>query len=173
MSPEKKPVTTLIKQTLGDKVEHPEFSVNTVAIIETAAEKWVALTRRVASSRYRKHYRDPNLVRHLYDLYKINEKNTLSTKFKNLVSRIVNDDRTRYQKHNDDYFRDPASEIKRAVDVLGEAPEWRDSWNAFIDTMVFSQSKLSFDDALGNVKQLTLLALGEADKKAPAAGAMH
>lgn len=30
---ETKPVTTLVKQILGDKVKHPEFPVNSVAII--------------------------------------------------------------------------------------------------------------------------------------------
>ena len=70
--PVDKPVTALIKQVLGDKVDYPKFSVKTITVIETAAEKWVALTRRIATSKYREHYRDASLVRHLYDLYQIN-----------------------------------------------------------------------------------------------------
>lgn len=80
--PQNKIVTTLIKQTLGDKVDHAEFSVSSVAIIETAAEKWVGLTRRVATSTHRKHYQDANLVRHLYDLYRINKLGYFTDEFK-------------------------------------------------------------------------------------------
>ncbi len=97
VNPENKPVTTLVKQILGGKVEHPEFPVNSVAIIETAAEKWVGLTRRVATSTHRKHYRDANLVRHLYDLYQINKLGHFSDEFNLLVSRIVLDDRKHYK----------------------------------------------------------------------------
>jgi hypothetical protein len=151
---ESKPVTTLIKQVLGDKVEHPVFPVNSVAIIETAAEKWVGLTRRVATSRHRSYYRDANLVRHLYDLYKINELGYFSDTFNTLVPRIVLDDRRQYKNHSDDYYRDPVGEIKRAVDELDQ----------FIDTMVFAKEKPSYRDVLKNLHEKTGWALGELAK---------
>jgi len=161
VSPETKSVTTLIKQTLGDKVEHPEFPVNSVAIIETAAEKWVGLTRRVATSMHRKHYRDANLVRHLYDLYQINKLGYFSDEFNPLVSRIVFDDRKHYKNHNDNYYHDPVSEIKRAVDELHQLTEWHDNWDKFVDTMVFAKEKPSYDDVLGNLYEKTEAALHE------------
>jgi len=159
VNPEIKPVTTLIKQVLGDKVNHPEFPVNSVAIIETAAEKWVGLTRRVATTAHRKHYRDANLVRHLYDLYKINELGYFTDEFSSLAARIVLDDRRQYKTHNDDYYQDPVSEIKRAVDELHQSNKWRDNWEAFVDTMVFAREKPSYEDVLGNLHQKTQLAL--------------
>jgi len=161
VKPEIKSVTTLVQQLLGDKVEHPEFPVNSVAIIETAAEKWVGLTRRVATSTHRKHYRDANLVRHLYDLYKINELGYFSDEFNSLVSRIVLDDRKRYKTHNDDYYRDPISEIKRAVDELHQSTEWHDNWNKFVETMVFAKEKPGYDDVLSNLHEKTETALRE------------
>lgn len=164
ISPEIKPVTTLIRQTLGDEVDHLEFPVNSVAIIETAAEKWVGLTRRVATSRHRTHYRDPHLVRHLYDLYKINELGYFSDKFNSLVSRIVLDDRKHYKTHNEDYYRDPISEIKRAMDELNKSTEWYDNWNTFIDTMVFSEKKPNYKNVLINLQEKTELALKELNK---------
>jgi hypothetical protein len=57
-------VTTLIHKILGDKVNQPTHIINAMAVTETAAEKWVALTRRVATSTHRAHYLDTNLVRH-------------------------------------------------------------------------------------------------------------
>jgi len=159
--PEIKPVTTLIKQTLGDKVEHAEFPVNSVAIIETAAEKWVGLTRRVATSTHRKHYRDANLVRHLYDLYQINKLGYFSDEFNSLVSRIVLDDRIHYKSHNDDYYRDPVSEIQRVVDELHKSTEWHDNWDRFVEAMVFAKEKPTYEDVLGNLHNKTKAALNE------------
>lgn len=158
------PVTTLIRQVFGDKVTHPEFPVNSVAIIETAAEKWVGLTRRVATSRHRSHYRDANLVRHLYDLYKINELGHFTAEFNALVPRIVLDDRKQYKNHNDDYYRDPVGEIKRAVDELAQSNEWHDNWHKFVDTMVFAKQKPSYQDVLRNLHEKTNLVLGELAK---------
>jgi len=61
------PITTLIKNTLGNDIQHPEKSMECVSITETAAEKWVGLTRRIATIKSRKYYNDSSLVRHIYD----------------------------------------------------------------------------------------------------------
>ena len=135
--------------------------MNSVAIIETAAEKWVGLTRRVATSVHRKHYRDASLVRHLYDLYKINELGYFSDEFNSLVSRIVFDDRKNYKNHNDNYYRDPVSEIQRAVDELHQSREWNNHWDEFINTMVFAKNKPTYDAVLENLHNKTKTALYE------------
>lgn len=161
LMPEMKSVTTLIRQVFGEKINHPEFSVNSVAIIETAAEKWVGLTRRVATSVHRKHYRDSNLVRHLYDLYKIKQKGYFTDEFFTLISRIVHDDRENYKNHNDDYYQNPTSEIKRAVDELSTSFQWRDDWDNFVDTMVFENEKPTYDSVLHNLHKITETAMLE------------
>ena len=46
---ENKNVTTLIRQILGDAIPHTEKSIECITVPETAADKWVALTRRVAN----------------------------------------------------------------------------------------------------------------------------
>ena len=161
VAPEIKPVTTLIRQIFGDKIKHSEFPVNSVAIIETAAEKWVGLTRRVAISRHRQHYRDASLVRHLYDLFKINELGYFSDDFSSLASRIVLDDRKRYKAHNDAYYRDPIGEIKRAVEELHQSTAWHENWTKFVDTMVFAKNKPSYHEVLSNLHEKTETALHE------------
>ncbi len=166
MAAETKLVTTLIRQVFGEKIKHPEFPVNSIAIIETAAEKWVGLTRRVATSRHRSHYRDANLVRHLYDLYKIDEQGYFSDEFNLLVTQIVSDDRKQYKNHNDDYYQDPGAEIQRAVDELHQSSEWHENWDKFIETMVFSEEKPSYDDVLQNLHVKTEIALSELNKSA-------
>lgn len=103
------------------------------------------------------------IVRHLYDLYKINEAGHFSDEFSSLVSRIVQVDREQYKNHNEDYYNDPASEINRAVDELSQSSQWQDDWHQFVDTMVFSEQKPSFDAVMNNLQAKTKLALAALD----------
>lgn len=164
IKPEIKPVTTLIHQVLGERVKHPEFPVKSIAVMETAVEKWVALTRRVATSSHRQHYRDANLVRHLYDLYQINELGFFDDRFKQLVTRVVSDDRAQYKNHNSDYYKNPVKEIERAINQLRKETIWRDHWSKFLDSMVFSDKKPSYDQVLNNLREKTKLVLPELKK---------
>lgn len=155
IEPEKKPVTTLIQQVFGDKVNHPTFLIASIAVVETAAEKWVGLTRRIATSAYRKYYHDKNLVRHLYDLYQIDRNGYFSDEFYPLASRIVMEDREHYKSHNNHYYEDPIREIKCAIDTLHNSVEWRENWEQFTTTMVFSREKVNYSDALKNLDTKT------------------
>ena len=144
------PVTTLIKNVLDDKVSYDEFLVPCLAVIETAAEKWVGLTRRVATSKYREYYKDPHLVRHLYDLYKINKDGYLTKEFPELVGQILITDRLQFKNHNEDYFKNPISEIKRAITELHKSEEWHKNWGIFSDTMIYEKNKPSYNEVMDN-----------------------
>lgn len=161
LPPETKSVTTLIRQVFGEKIDHPEFFVNCVAIIETAAEKWVGLTRRVANSTQKSHYRDASLVRHLYDLYKIKQLGHFTDQFFTLISQIVDDDRENYKNHNDNYYQNPVSEIKRALNELSTSQQWRNNFEKFADTMVFENIKPSYDHVLNNLQEITRVGILE------------
>jgi predicted nucleotidyltransferase component of viral defense system len=148
-----KPVTTLIQQVLGDKVQHPITQVNSISVIETAAEKWVALTRRIATIKHRNHYRDESLVRHIYDLHQIEQAGLFIKQFEDLVPKIVMDDRKQYRNHNDAYYCNPAEEIKRALDELKTNPEWQKNWEKFIDTMVYDKEKPTYAKVMKNLQE--------------------
>ncbi len=150
-----KTVTTLVRQTLGEKIDHPEFLVEVMSMMETAAEKWVALTRRVATMSHRQAYQDQSLVRHLYDLYQMHEHGALTEPFSEMVVKIIQQDREQFKTHNLKYYEDPKSEIKRALDELREDPKWRQYWDEFIQTMVFDAEKPTYDDALKNFLKQT------------------
>lgn len=150
-----KPVTTLIKNILGDKVSFEEHEVLCLDIVETAAEKWVGLTRRVATSKHREYYKDPNLVRHLYDLYKINKNGYLSSDFPNLVGQILLMDRQHFKNHNDDYYKNPISEIKRATEELKNSKEWHENWDVFSDAMIYEKNKPSYNDVMNNFLKIS------------------
>lgn len=114
-----KPITSLICTSLGDVAQQPHGQITCMSVIETAAEKWVALTRRIATIRYRQHYMDNSLVRHLYDLYMINTQQGLEKdQFIALIKTIIDNDREHFKHHNDAYHENPITEIEYALSEL-------------------------------------------------------
>lgn len=154
------PVTTLVKNTLGDVVNHPEKAINCVSVTETAAEKWVGLTRRIATIKHRAYYNDPALVRHLYDLLKIKRSVGLNEEFVQLVKRIIEIEREQFKNHNSNYSENPYDEIKEAVNLLASSQEWRNNWNRFVNDMVFEAAPPDYDEALNDFRELSFLVLG-------------
>lgn len=144
-------VTTLIQKTLGTQVNHPTYTINAMAVNETAAEKWVALTRRVATSTQRVHYRDKNLVRHLYDLHRIEANEMFDNSFAKLALQIIEQDKNQFKNHNNAYFENPKSEIERSLIELQHNEQWQLHWQDFVETMVFAEDKPSYADVLTNV----------------------
>lgn len=146
----KKNITTIIKKTLHDKVDHPSTEVECISIIETAAEKWVALTRRIANIIYRSNYNDPSLVRHLYDIYYINQDNSLikNNNFNALIAEIIKHDKDMFKTHNNAYYQNPANEIKRALTELETNNIWQKNWDEFTNAMVFGKDVPSYQTVI-------------------------
>ncbi|MFA6409782.1 MAG: nucleotidyl transferase AbiEii/AbiGii toxin family protein [Gammaproteobacteria bacterium] len=147
------PVTSLIRQTLGKVVDHKEKNIDCVSIIETAAEKWVALTRRIVRTEAKLNTNDIKLIRHLYDLHAIAETVGIGAGFDGLVSLVMSEDRER--EKNTDYYLDPIAESKKALKILTSNPIWRDYWEKFIATMVFQREKPSFDVVMASLLKLS------------------
>ena len=53
---ERKQIATLIRKALGEKIEHAVKHMECLSVTETAAEKWVGLTRRIATIKHKNHY---------------------------------------------------------------------------------------------------------------------
>ena len=136
-------ITTLIRQTLGEAVQHPIGKISCVSPLETAAEKWVAFTRRIATMDYRVHYQDASLVRHLYDLYRIEKSGYFfDENMAQLVMVIVEGDRQQYKNHNPAYFDNPSQEIQRALQAFKNNTVWQNYWDNFMLDMVFGEKPL-------------------------------
>lgn len=143
-----KQVTTLIRDILGENIPHAKKAIETISIKETAADKWVALTRRVANTLHREHVpSDNDLVRHLYDLYYISQNGYLNKDLYQMIGQVISEDSAKYKNHNMAYYDDPAKEIKKAIENLEKNEVWRHRWDIFNDNMVLS-TKLSYQDAL-------------------------
>lgn len=153
-------VTTLIQKTLGNDVNHPSKQITCISIIETAAEKWVGLTRRIATIKDRSSYNDPTLVRHIYDLYKIKQHIELGSDFNQLINLILKTETKKFKTQNANYFKDPLSEILKSFHVL-QTSEWKDNWDKFVSAMVFEASPPSYEEALYGFLELSQKCINE------------
>ncbi len=148
-------ISTLIKDLLKDECEHIKFPVKCVAVDETAAEKWVALTRRVANTQLKSRRSDKHLVRHLYDLYHLNTKSLLTGAYLEIAHNIIEKDRIQFQKANLSYAEDPINVSKAAIELLSANNIWRQHWDNFLTQMVYEKNKPSFDDAYQNLLMMS------------------
>jgi len=150
------PVSSFVSEAAGRK---PEVSgIPCVALTETAAEKLVALTRRIAmelagASRDP----DPSLVRHIYDLYVMRDLVDLPA-VAGLARDIAVDDASEFGNQYPDYETDIAGETRKALDALRTDPLYRTRYEDFVAAMVYGE-RPEFDEALATVTNLAQSAL--------------
>ena len=124
-----------------------------VSITETAAEKFVALTRRAgAELAGAGGPRDPTLVRHIYDLHVIRthyDPDEVIT----LARTIMLADAKAYGHQFPAYRDNPVAETHRAVVGLREDPEYARRYADFRRDMVYGDA-VAFADAVATVESL-------------------
>lgn len=131
--------------------------IECVNIGETAAEKWVALTRRVAeTTRYpTKNFHNKNaLIRHVYDLFMIEQENELGKNFIPLAKNIIHVDKEKYKTQHAEYFSDPVSEIKYSLNLL-QGNEFKNHYDGLIESLAYEENPPSYLDALSLVQTLS------------------
>lgn len=116
------------------------------ATVETAAEKFVALTRRTGEERALGDDRDATLVRHIYDLHRIQGSHQLDHAGR-LIRKIMESDRVSRGKKFPAYREDPRRETRRALEALKEDPDYRVRFDAFQLQMVYG-APANFDECL-------------------------
>lgn len=149
------PITSLTKLTVGDTCSDASLLVDCTALDETAAEKWVALTRRIANTTIKQHAEDKHLVRHLYDLYHLSTSALLTGDYCRIASVIMEKDRQQFKHDNEDYFLNPTHASKMALDKLYEDKQWESYWSYFLEQMVYHPNQLSFDKAYDQLLQFS------------------
>lgn len=147
-------ITSLIKVTLGEECDHISFPVTCISLDETAAEKWVALTRRVAATAIKERRSDKHLIRHIYDLYQLCSNDLLTEKFYSILPFILEKEKAMYQSKNPEYVDDPYATAKIAIDMLA-SDQWQNHWNDFMMNMVYDKEKPSFFDAMIRLSKLS------------------
>lgn len=144
--PTVKSITTLIKETLGSSCPHDSINVQCLNLEETAAEKWVALTRRIAGANLSDHPNDKHLVRHLYDLYHLNQ--YLSGEYREIIGTLIEKDRSLFKKRNLAYISDPLQFSNESLRLLNDDPQWKQHWQTFIEQMVYEPHPPTFAETL-------------------------
>ena len=145
-------VTSLIKVTLEDECQHLIFPVATVALDETAAEKWVALTRRVAGTQEKVRPDDKQLVRHLYDLFQLHHQKLLTGEYVKIINKIIQKDRLMFKGKSSAYTQNPFHLSMQALDLLEQDHVWQKHWDVFIEQMVYESNPPTFSHAVHQLR---------------------
>ncbi len=145
------PVASFVSEAANRKPE--VLAMPCVALTETAAEKLVALTRRIAmelagASRDP----DPTLVRHIYDLH-IMRNLVDAPAVAGLARDIAVADASEFGNQYPDYEADIGGETRKALYALRTDPVYRNRYEDFVAAMVYGE-RPAFADALATVSWL-------------------
>jgi len=146
-----KPVISFVAEAYGREPELPKIACSSV--LETAAEKLVALTWRAGSelAGLRKE-RDPTLVRHIYDLhmtrYEYDAAETAS-----LAHEVMKADAETRGDKFPAWKKDPLGETLRAIEGIPQDKVFIDGYATFQRDMVYGD-KPDFATAMGSLHAL-------------------
>ncbi|HUZ66627.1 MAG TPA: nucleotidyl transferase AbiEii/AbiGii toxin family protein, partial [Beijerinckiaceae bacterium] len=133
--PVARPVISYIAEAFKRPPEVP--AIDCAAIVETAAEKFVALTRRAGAELAGiQRERDPTLVRHIYDLHVIREHYD-PAEVAALAREIMQADAAAYGGQFPAYRDNPLVETLRAAAGIASDPNYAVSYASFRRTMVY------------------------------------
>ncbi len=148
-----KSISSLVDRVFPEEGD-VEKNIACVSVLETAAEKWVALTRRIASISRGYDKFDETLVRHIYDLNAITDKVNLTNDFFALINDTIDRDRAKFKKHHE-YNSNAVEEIKHSLKILGEDPVWLKNYDAFVEAMVFDKENSGFKKCYKKLQHIT------------------
>jgi len=155
-----KPMISFVAEAYGREPELPKIACS--SILETAAEKLVALTWRAGSelAGFRKE-RDPTLVRHIYDLHMTRDQYDAAETAALAHEVMKADAQTRGDKFPA-WQKDPLGETLRAIEGIPKDKVFVDGYADFQRDMVYGD-KPDFGTAMGSLN-----ALADHLKKLPA-----
>lgn len=114
--------------------------ISCVSIRETAAEKFVALTRRIAAERdLPVDQRDSTLARHIYDLHALRGHYDLDA-VADMIPAIMQTDAEAFGNQFPPYREDPLRETLRAIATLEADADYAREYDRFQRLMVYGDS---------------------------------
>jgi predicted nucleotidyltransferase component of viral defense system len=144
-----RPVISFIAEAFKRPPEVPAIAC--AAIAETAAEKFVALTRRAGAELAGvQRERDPTLVRHIYDLHAIRAHYDAADVVA-LAREIMQSDADTYGHQFPAYRADPLAETLRAVDGIAADADFARGYATFQRDMVYGEAA-DFETAIATLK---------------------
>ncbi|MGD0109563.1 MAG: nucleotidyl transferase AbiEii/AbiGii toxin family protein [Rhodopila sp.] len=145
------PVSSFMAEAHGRPPEVAQIPC--VSVTETAAEKLVALTRRIAMELAGlSRDPDPTLVRHIYDLH-LMQPHIDPGQVAALARDIAGADAQEFRNQYPAYAADIAGETQKALDALRTDPAYRSRYGDFVIAMAYGE-RPEFDVALSTVAGL-------------------
>lgn len=159
-------VNSLIQDAVGIEENFPKQIVKCISIDETAAEKWVGLTRRVAAIERQYHADDAALIRHVYDLISVINADKLSNDFFGLVKFVIENDAVQFKNQHLEYFNNSRDEILYSLSILENKSQWAERYRFFMENMVYDDNvSLSYDAALKKLEDFSLEVLAQKNRR--------
>ncbi|MFZ6769772.1 nucleotidyl transferase AbiEii/AbiGii toxin family protein [Undibacterium sp. Di26W] len=147
------PVSSFVAEAFDRPPELAAMSC--VSITETAAEKLVSLTRRTAMElQGLSRAPDPNLVRHIYDLYAMHTHIDRATTIE-LARVIALADAHEFQNQYPAYLADIKGETHKALVALQSDMVFRERYDVFVAAMVYGKP-VAFDTAIEVVTTMVI-----------------
>jgi len=145
------PVSSFMAEARGRAPEVAQIPC--VSVTETAAEKLVALTRRIAMELAGlSRDPDPTLVRHIYDLH-LMQGQFDPGQVAALARDIARADAQEFRNQYPAYAADIAGETRKALAALQTDPAYRSRYDDFVIAMAYGE-RPEFDIALASVVAL-------------------
>jgi Nucleotidyl transferase AbiEii toxin, Type IV TA system len=123
-----------------------------VSIVETAADKFVGLTRRAGAELAGLAEPDPTLVRHLHDLYAL-RKHYDPAEVATLVREVMLADAEAYGNQFPAYREKPLAETLRAIEGLSADPDYARRYAEFQRLLVYG-IPVDYAKCIGLLKEL-------------------
>jgi hypothetical protein len=149
------PVTLPVCSFVAEAFGYPSevSSIPCVAITQTAAEKFVALTRRVSTELANPdNSRDETLIRHIYDLNIIRSRYE-PAEVMTLARMVMKQDADVFGKQLPLYRNNPITETMRAVTALQTDSGYAECYERFLREMVYGE-QVTFSTCLGTLNEL-------------------
>ena len=150
----------LLFDALTKMSTRPSICMDCVDLREALAEKLITYPRRLALSMGKTDKKpDSALIRHLYDVYQITEKNSdilhhhLSL-LANLVTQVINQDSKDFASQHPAFADDPVGEINKAMRFALSNPDTKITYDKFIEVMVYEKNAPTFEDAFSRFSDI-------------------
>ncbi len=148
-APETRSVSSFVAEAKGEKPE--AIDVKCVRLVETAADKFVALARRAGFAFSGLGALDHTLVRHVYDLSRMNGQYDLDDAVAIALETMTAEAATRAGDYPA-YKSDPKAETLRVYDVMAKDKTFAESYSKLLGDLVYGD-KPAFGKAFEAAQQ--------------------
>ncbi|WP_245271748.1 nucleotidyl transferase AbiEii/AbiGii toxin family protein [Rhizobium sp. IBUN] len=148
--PQRLSVSSFVAEATGAAAEAQDVAC--VRLVETAADKFVALGRRAGAAFAGVEDFDHTLVRHVYDLARMDGQYDLDEAVAIALGTMKEEAATRGQKYPD-YSKDPKGETLRAYEKISTDEDFANRYAKFLDHLVYGR-RPDFTTAFGAVDKI-------------------